>query len=132
MITLEDFKKYIEIQDAIAVSADEVLKKINDISPVCGFSFLSFSRIEDDSVYFWGDDSWKYGGYEEYEFDIPVELIFDKNALDEYIETISLKVKRKKEQDNERERKRVEADKINAIEEAKKLLTGEGLIVVKH
>ncbi len=67
--------------------AKEILEIIHDVRPISGYDYLDFERIdvEEDSVDFEGYETWAFDGYEDYSYDFPITLLYDKEALREFL-----------------------------------------------
>lgn len=40
------------------------------------YQYCDYKEVDDDTVYFYGEETWQYGGYAEHEVYIPLEFFF--------------------------------------------------------
>jgi hypothetical protein len=102
MINIELFEQYTEIQETIENEAMLLLKEINDIEPIKGLNCLGIKEIYDGNIEFFGEEYWRYGGYESYEHNLPSNLLYDEVAKTEYLNKIKNRVQEKLDIDSNR------------------------------
>jgi hypothetical protein len=102
MINIELFEQYTEIQETIENEAMLLLKEINDIEEIKGCNHLNIKEIYDGTIEFFGEEHWRYGGYESYEHELPSNLLYDEAAKTEYLNKIKIRVQEKLNSDSKR------------------------------
>lgn len=107
LLTEEIFNNFLVIQERIHQKAEELLKEINDIKKIDGYSYLYVKSIDSSSIDFYGEEYY-CGSTDSYEFSIPTYLLYDDSARTQYMQRI-------KEEENERLRK-IQENKIKERE----------------
>jgi hypothetical protein len=104
------FEQYQELGEELEMKAMEVLSEINKIKPISGYIHLCVSSIESDCIEFFGEEHWRYGGYDSHSFEFKTELIYDQEAKNEYLENL-LSEKEKKEKKQKEIQDRLDKEK---------------------
>ncbi len=107
LLTEEIFNNFLVIQERIHQKSEELLKEINDIKKIDGYSYLYVKSIDSSSIDFYGEEYY-CGSTDSYEFSIPTYLLYDDSARTQYMQRI-------KEEENERLRK-IQENKIKERE----------------
>lgn len=107
LLTEEIFNNFLVVQERIHQKAEELLKEINDIKKIDGYSYLYVKSIDSSSIDFYGEEYY-CGSTDSYEFSIPTHLLYDDSARTQYMQRI-------KEEENERLRK-IQENKIKERE----------------
>lgn len=102
-------QQYLLYKTNLTIQAKEILGVINDIRPIRGYKYLRVKNIDKDYIEFYGEETWDYGGHEDYYFDIPANLLYDKIELEKYLK--SLKTKNEKDKLLEEQIKQKEIDR---------------------
>ena len=117
---LNAIEQYEELKEMLESEAMKLLSEINEIESISGYSMLSVSNIEDGCIQYFGEERWNYGGYDSSNFEIPLELIYDSEAKEEYLNKRKLRVEKqdliKKEQKELAEKKKKESDRKKYLE----------------
>ena len=103
----ELFNKLINAQSELAKRAKEVLKEINEVREIEGFSYLSITSVGQYSVECNGDAYWRYGGHEHYSFEFPSILLYNEEEKKEYIQDILNEIEDENRKKEEQEQKRL-------------------------
>lgn len=128
MLDKNILKQYQEIEEKIAVEANKLLAEINDIEPISGFKHLSFEKFDYGEIEYSGEEYWQYGGYEKYEHCLPMELLFNKEYKEKYIQDLKDKVaeRNRKEEERRKEKEKQDFEKAKAkYEKLKDKFEGE-------
>lgn len=80
MITQKMIDDYAALRNLIDVEAKLVLTMIHDIKPIPGYEFLDVSSFDETDVDFRGEEYWRYGGHESYDYSMPINILYDENA----------------------------------------------------
>lgn len=128
MLDVKIIEEYEKIEELIYDAAQDILAEIHAIKPIEGFKHLSFSKLEDSYIEYFGEDSWQYSGYESYEHSLPSKLLFDKEFKENYINKLKEEVSEKNRIQQERDEK-AKQDKLakekSQYEELKAKFEGE-------
>jgi len=117
LLTGNDFEDFLIVQEKIHQKAEEILKEINEIKKIEGYSYLHVKNIDSSEIEFYGEEYY-CGSYDSYEFSIPSYLIYDNDGKEKYLEKLrneeSEKLRKKEEQ--------LKIEKDMQVEREKKLL----------
>ena len=106
MLDRNVFAEYAKLNDKFVAECERVIKVLerDDVDWV----FMREFRLDfDNNVYCWGDDSWGYGGYEEYDKSFPSEyLMMSDDELNKIVDEKIAERKKLNEKREEEERKR--------------------------
>lgn len=97
----EKIDLFYKLKSELYEDAYSILKEINEIEPISGFEHLSVSGINETTVQFSGVDTWRYGGYEEFNYEFTIDYLLDEDVKNNYLN----KLKNEKEM---REKKKAE------------------------
>lgn len=103
MIDKKLLKQQQDIQDKLYEAASELLTEINEIEPIESFDYLYPEDINEDYIEYYGEAHWRYGGYEEYHYELDSELLFNEEYKKEYIQNLKDKVNLQKKEKEEQE-----------------------------
>ena len=73
-MTKKELEKYEEMQDEFQTMCKRfchILRRLDH-----SFNWVDEFKIDGDDVCGWGEETWQYGGYEEYSVDFPKEYIY--------------------------------------------------------
>lgn len=128
MLDKNILKQYEEIEEKITIESDKLLSEINEIEPISGFKHLSFSKFDYGDIEYFGEESWQYGGYQSYEYSLPMQLLYDKEYKEKYIQDLKDKVaeRNRKEEERRKEKEKQDFEKAKAqYEKLKNKFEGE-------
>ncbi len=101
LLTEKDFDDFLIIQEKIHQKAEEILKEINEIKKIDGYSYLHVKNIDSSEIEFYGEEYY-CGSYDSYEFSMPSYLIYDNEGKEKYLEKLrneeAEKLRKKEEQ----------------------------------
>lgn len=101
LLTEKDFDNFLIVQEKIHQKAEEILKEINEIKKIEGYSYLRVKNIDSSEIEFYGEEYY-CGSYDSYEFSMPSYLIYDNAGKEKYLEKLrneeAEKLRKKEEQ----------------------------------
>lgn len=101
LLTEQDFNNFLNVQEKIHQKAEEILKEINEIKKIDGYSYLHVKNIDSSEIEFYGEEYY-CGSYDSYEFSMPSYLIYDNEGKEKYLEKLrneeAEKLRKKEEQ----------------------------------
>lgn len=91
MIDKKDVDDLYILTAKFAKRAIEILTIIHEMRPIDGYDYLEFERIdvENSTVDFEGHETWAFGGYEDYNYDLPITLLYDAEHLREFLNRLA-------------------------------------------
>lgn len=109
---------YVNLYEELSEICEEALLKIHGVLPINGIEFLTLTEIDNQYAYFSGEETWRYGGYESYDYELPIEKLLN---LDEYIEELKARRILDQKLKEEKEFKRLQEQKQKDLKELQRL-----------
>lgn len=119
-IDKDDLDVFIKIQNKVHSVAEKVKDLYCELHNIKYGKFLNFINLDAHSLYFEGEESWSYGGYEKYFLDIPVSYLYDKDWFEREVKVVA---QRKLEQERAKEEE---------IKKKKELIRNNELLLLKE
>jgi hypothetical protein len=94
-------EQYLEIKNKVEKEAMIVLSQINEIETISGYSYLEISDFDNHSIEFFGEEHWRYGGYDSYSFEFPTHLLFNSTSREIYMNKLKNRVELKNKKEKE-------------------------------
>lgn len=85
MLNKDKLDAYFKKEDVVEKEAYKVLKLINRVDEIEGYKDLYIQSIDESSIHFYGSNSWRYGGFEEFKFYFPTSLLYDREHRRKYV-----------------------------------------------
>ena len=108
IFTEKNFQRLIDFQELIEEKADNLLNELNEIKAIEDYKYLSFNKVGYDIICYTGYDSYRQ---EEKYYSLPLQLLYDEEYKQSYIQKIKDEVEQIKKQEAERK----EAARLNQL-----------------
>lgn len=123
MMTKEELNTLITLNEKFLANAERVasiLDKVKDFHDECSdIHYADTFRLEDNSVWWEGDESWYYGGHEHHSGEFDVELL---SMTDEELNSMVDKLNKEyDERELKKQKEKEEAEKKKEFEQYMKL-----------
>lgn len=86
-ITEENLNRFFELKEKIDERAEELLKEINTIKKIEGYSHLNVRSMDSHTIDFYGEEYY-CGSRDSYEYSIPTYLLYDIEGKEKYMQRI--------------------------------------------
>lgn len=109
ILTEKNFERFMDFQDLVEEKSNDLLTELNTLKEIEDYKHLSFNKIGYYNIEYTGYDSWRQ---EEKSYSLPLQLLYDEEYKEKYIQKIKMEVEEKKKKESER----------NTLSEQNKLL----------
>lgn len=121
-IDKNDLDTFIKIQYKIRNMAEKIKDLYCELHGISYGKFLNFINLDRYSLFFKGEESWSYGGYEKYFLDIPVSYLYDKDWFERESKAVTqrkLEQERAKEEEIKKEKELIRSKELLLLKELK-------------
>ena len=116
-----DLKNLFKTIEEVKELSDEILHEIDAIDKIEGLKFLSFESIDEDFIYFEGEETWSYGGYEKYRYSFPTNILSSLEEREKFLGKLEAEKLEKQRKAFEAKRKEIAEKEAKEKELLKKL-----------
>lgn len=111
IFTEKNFERFMEFQEMVEEKAEELLKEIENISPIEKKSYLTFHKIEYGLIEYRGS----YCG-EDITYSLPLYLLYDQEYKEEYFKKLEYEAIQKRMHEKDKEN-RIKKEKLKKEKE---------------